>query len=737
MKLNLETRLSAWLAVAAGLLLFSCKTDDPLEDEGTVDENGNTYVTTDCITPVRYVESDYYGGTTGVTVRMEEVSSDNIRFVCEPGTDINSFLVQVYPLATMYNTLYEQMSTEGKTSYTVEETSDLIAQAVQVVNDEDEGISTGGVLYSRADYGDDFSSIEIDLSTSGITGYDILPGIDYLVVVQACFDDEATRYGDLAICHVESTPRSVTGDPSVGVELDPGVTSCGVTLTPSDDCAYVVYYGNDPAEFDEYIDVYGDDMFHDFMCHLYSDIGEFAVSDLELTFTVSDLTANSDYCMVALAFDSSGTPAERVTRADCTLGTIPEDAEEADCSVEAPHKYAATIAVFYVYLEANCLDVYYNIYPKEEAESYMAQDEESRAAKAEEIAREGFGIERPSSYPIGTEMTFEDYVTELEGNTEYAFIYVGRNEYGQVSDLKMSDSFTTKALVRDNPSASVEDAYMEIVDATRTSLTLKFTYNSENTAVIMHRNAFPIFEDNLEVYLFPDEISETYRYDREPGSGDGKGWLYWFLDFKHEDANTTRWPDFVNTLYIPSVDPIKVSGYDSDTTYQFAYIAEDVNGVLGKVKTCSGRTLSADGGENPAVESITYDETSDGVTFTFSANEDTRTLYYMIAQYEGNDSDVAASLYLNRLLNKDSDDYSTIKNVWTEYVVENGLPTSNIDATYTITGLDPDLTVAFAIPYGSGDTVGELATLIVDGEGNSYTLEEWYGMTVQYLTVRR
>ena len=193
----------------------------------------------------------------------------------------------------------------------------------------------------------------------------------------------------------------------------------------------------------------------------------------------------------------------------------------------------------------------------------------------------------------------------------------------------------------------------------------------------------------------------------------------------------------MNTLYIPSVDPIKVSGYDSDTTYQFAYIAEDVNGVLGKVKTCSGRTLSADGGENPAVESITYDETSDGVTFTFSANEDTRTLYYMIAQYEGNDSDVAASLYLNRLLNKDSDDYSTIKNVWTEYVVENGLPTSNIDATYTITGLDPDLTVAFAIPYGSGDTVGELATLIVDGEGNSYTLEEWYGMTVQYLTVRR
>ena len=150
MKLNLETRLSAWLAVAAGLLLFSCKTDDPLEDEGTVDENGNTYVTTDCITPVRYVESDYYGGTTGVTVRMEEVSSDNIRFVCEPGTDINSFLVQVYPLATMYNTLYEQMSTEGKTSYTVEETSDLIAQAVQVVNDEDglavEAVLDGGIV---------------------------------------------------------------------------------------------------------------------------------------------------------------------------------------------------------------------------------------------------------------------------------------------------------------------------------------------------------------------------------------------------------------------------------------------------------------------------------------------------------------------------------------------------------------------------------------------------------------
>ena len=281
-----------------------------------------------------------------------------------------------------------------------------------------------------------------------------------------------------------------------------------------------------------------------------------------------------------------------------------------------------------------------------------------------------------------------------------------------------------------------EDAYMEIVDATRSALTLKFTYSSDKTALIMHRNAFPIIPENG--YDFPEVISDDYRYDKDPG--DGKGWLYWFLDFRHNDPYQTRWPDFVNALAIPSLDPIKVSGYSPKTTYQFAYIAEDVNGVLGHVKTCSGTTLSNEGGSNPQIEKIEYSTASTGeVAFTFYANDDITTIYYMVATYQGGAGPAASDLRLDRLLDKNSSDYTGIKNAWQRTVLgEQGLSTStNIQPRVTIPALDSELTVAIAYAYGTNDTESALATLIIDGEGNEYTLEEWYGMTVQYVTVPR
>ena len=110
MKLEFKNLLASSLAIAAGLVLFSCgKEQKPDDETPVVDQNGNTYVTTDCITPIRYVEGDFIGGATGVSVTMEEISSNNIKFICEPGTDINSFLVQVYPMGTFYNTLIEAM----------------------------------------------------------------------------------------------------------------------------------------------------------------------------------------------------------------------------------------------------------------------------------------------------------------------------------------------------------------------------------------------------------------------------------------------------------------------------------------------------------------------------------------------------------------------------------------------------------------------------------------------------
>ena len=734
MNIKFKSILLSSLAAIAGMMAVSCDTEKPAPDNGQeVDDKGNTYVTTDCITPIRYVDGSYVGSTTGVSVSISQISSNNIQFVCEPGTDINSFLVQVYPMGTLYNTLLEAMHAEGKQSLTVEETSNYIAQAISLKDEE--GVSSGGVLYARESHGDDFNSVEIDLASSSIVPYPIMPGVEYLVVVQACFDDAATRLGDMAICHVEATPKEASDDVKVDVALEASINSVGVTLTPGAGCAYISYIGNTRAQIDEYVNAYGDEMFHDLLCHTYAT--PISISDMNLQFRISDIEPESEYCFAAVAFASDFTPAARITRQDCTLKDVPDDAPDGECEFKAPSAYAATIAKFDVVLGANCYAAYYQLLTKAEAEAAMALEGTEREAKVLEIRNGGWGVTRPSSVPVGSVYTYPDLQNELTPETEYAFLYVTRNEYGQTSDLQLSETtFTTKKLVRDQPGESIEDAYMEIVDATRSALTLKFTYSSDKTALIMHRNAFPIIPNNG--YDFPEVISDDYRYDKDPG--DGKGWLYWFLDFRHNDPYQTRWPDFVNALAIPSLDPIKVSGYSPKTTYQFAYIAEDVNGVLGHVKTCSGTTLSNEGGSNPQIEKIEYSTASTGeVAFTFYANDDITTIYYMVATYQGGAGPAASDLRLDRLLDKNSSDYTGIKNAWQRTVLgEQGLSTStNIQPRVTIPALDSELTVAIAYAYGTNDTESALATLIIDGEGNEYTLEEWYGMTVQYVTVPR
>ena len=227
----------------------------------------------------------------------------------------------------------------------------------------------------------------------------------------------------------------------------------------------------------------------------------------------------------------------------------------------------------------------------------------------------------------------------------------------------------------------------------------------------------------------------SYQTDDYGKSLEGCGWLYYFYDFRHNDPYQTRWPDFVNALAIRSFEPVKVSGYDSDHTYKFAYIAEDVNGVVGHVKTCTGTTLSAEGGSNPQIESITYELKNGDDVFRFNGNDDITTIYYMVARNDG--SNVASSLMLSRLQNKNPDEYEGIKATWTEYVVAQGLSSTNPTQTYTVDAVDTDLTVAIAYAYGAGETHSELATLIIDGDGKQYTLEEWYGLEVQYMTISR
>ena len=112
MNLKFKSLLLSSMAAVAGMMMVSCETKEPDNpSDGTdVDQNGNTFVTTECITPIRYCEGGYVGTETGVSVIITQKASDNVKFILEPGSDINSYLVQIYPMAFMYNTLLEDAS---------------------------------------------------------------------------------------------------------------------------------------------------------------------------------------------------------------------------------------------------------------------------------------------------------------------------------------------------------------------------------------------------------------------------------------------------------------------------------------------------------------------------------------------------------------------------------------------------------------------------------------------------
>lgn len=750
MNINLKRLLYASMAAVAGVLMASCETKEPENPSGgtDTDQNGNTFVTTDCITPIRYSEGGYVTTESGVSVIITETTSDNVTFMLEPASDINSYMVQIYPLGFMYNTLLEEMHSQNKTSFTVEETASLLASAVRLTEE-----TTGGELFTRESLGADFDSYEFDFKSLDWTGMSSMSaGTDFLIVVQACFDGAASRYGDLTVCHFRSADAEITGEPAVSVTASPGITSYKFTLTPGNEaCAAAYYLSIDTPQLDEFIDAYGQDMLMQYMLYAGAPVQISASSPYEHpSITVTDLDAT--YAVCAIPCDAAGNPYfDGFVRRDFSLDELPEDAEPAEAEVvfnDLIRDVAATVAKFTLKMGPNCKDIYYNVYTKAEADERMAASDEEKEALAYTISKEGFGMSRPKTSQQGSEYEVVDLASGLQPDTEHVLLFLGQNFYNQLTDLQMSPVFKTDALVRDNPGACIAHCEMKVETYSRTALTLSFTYD-ENTALIRHRNAFPVVPDNN--YHFPPEISDEYRFYTDTWVDEyGQkrvdeecGWIHYFIDFRHDDPNQTIWPDVIPAITIqPSsaLAPIRVSGYDAGTTYQFAYIAEDINGVLGPVQTISGTTMSMGGGDNPEILSVTT--STEGVeegTFNiiFKANEDAREMMYMAIQ-PGNSH--ASSVYLNDLRDyPNASDYDTYMKSWAAYIMnpDAGLSTTGLTATAgPLT--EGQFTLALALPIGGAageDSVyGDLAAYVVTEEGEIMTVEEYLG--VQTKTVK-
>lgn len=747
MKQNfLKFFLTTGVILSLGALAVSCSSDDTKDDGPTPppDPGKNNYVVSEGPTPIRYVESKYIGSDNGVSVETT-IESNNLKFTCKPGKDISSYRLQVYPLGSMYNTMINQMNSVNKESLTTTETENILLLAL---NNPD-ATATGGKLINEQGYGEAFSSFELDYMNSELQVFMIQPDTEYLIVVQAFFDEEGNTSGDLCILHVRTPKRDLVGSPEVGIDVAPDFTRYDVTYVPNGDCRYIYFLSSVTSDIQQYIDAYGEDMYRQLLCH-YGDRLDVKTDDL--TSSAPDQDPKLNYVATAVALDVNGTAVNKVFRRDFQLEQIPDETEAAQCLIDNPDKIGGSVIEFGVHQERNCKKLRFQVLPKARAEAILSGTEAERQRYADQIFSNiseansswvvenyKFAFDRNTNTPSGDRQDVREYWWELTGDTEYIILYAAVNYYDEVSQLQATDAFRTKPHVRNNPAGCQADLEMNIIATDRTSVTLQFKYNSEKTALYYFQYYSP---DPLgpPTRIFPDvkDGSDDARYGTGKyadasyiNSQNGTGWLHYLLDYRNNDPNRTPWP---NMWYADGKgdqeQTYQWTGFSANNTYEFVYMAEDWNGVLSPVKFCTAVTPVVEGGPNPTVE-MTAQNLGDGTyQVMYNCNEDMREIRYMTASIN---SQEATALALAALRDKDpSLTYQDYVEAWEEYVLANGLFDSSLSISQTLIP-DGAISVAMAMAIGTNNdeaktpAYSKLATLVFK-DGKVTTLAEYLGV---------
>lgn len=713
--------------------LTACREDGSNDSPVDEDEKGNVFVTTETVTPLKYTDLKYIGGDEGVTIEVTRNETDNFVFTCEPGSEVAAYRMNVYPVSSLYNTLLNALNESKLEKFTVDQVNELLLNMITNFDSE----VTGGKLMNSETLGEDFAYSEFDWMNSGYAKIAVKPSADYLIVVQAYFDEAGKdSQADLCLVHVKTPEKDLIGNPSVDIDVTAGFYSFMVKHLPNEDCSGFYYLSSNAAEIDQYINAYGEDMYADFLRHY----GGFVKGDY--TFKSGDELRGVWYCATALAIDKNGAPADKINRKDFKLKELPSETDEAIAEVKLPKKVSASVCLFDIHMEPNCMRTAYNVYRADAADDLMAKDEDFRKSIALQMVR-GLGNEQYPGWIVVNRNFAMDYdegkITgeawdetgwqhELEGGQKYKIVYACMNGYGEATDLKCTEAFTTKNLVTDRPEDCTAEVDFKVADQDRTAFYLETIFNTDNTARIYWQYYAPVSKGAEGHFTFPDikDASDDARYGRGKYTRT-ESWLYWFLEWR-DPSYGFPWPNETVGAFSGGIvkDDTYFSGFKPGITYSFAYMAEDWNGVLGPVKFFEGTTREVKPGNNPKVE-ISYEKSEDGnIEVTYTANEDIIRMYYMQEDSNGN------RLNVSDLLKPDFDGitYEDFIEDWSLKIMNLGLKTQALTLTQEIES-DADLVVALAMAEGGVDepVFSELQVLVFDNKNDKVmTLKEYMGV---------
>lgn len=651
--------------------------------------------------PLEWQSDGYEAADNGVSINVSDVQERNIIFNLVPGAAVNSYRVDVYPKAMLYNLLLN----EGCVGGTKEKCEDTIIQLLSG------GTGAGSTVFDRSS--DDFEVKEFDWANTIYTEANIVSDCDYFILALACYDSEGANPASLSICHVRTKGRELVGDPNVDIETEVGYRAFIVRYHPNEDCKYFYHWIWSTDEMSEYIDLFGERMMRDFCRTSAYEPSDASVADnlaVKRSFDVS-AEINRENTAVVVALDANMTPAAYIMRQDFTLLDIPEGDFAPEASISAGSRIGATMAYFDVRMERNCMSCFYRVYTKEQAEELKKLSSDGQKTEVMSLAGEGWGVAN-RNFTFDTdkgELTGSAFVTsdesqlELLPDTEYVVVYVAKNYFGELSGLCFSEPFRTLPLVRNNPGACLSDLELTITDVTRWGFKYNFRYDYENTMCYRFQIVYPYTEDD-------PTTSEDDAMVRPPhyinDAADREKWVTFFYD-TYYDTPVGKSP--VANLWQAEkagYDGYSMYGYESGIKYVIAYCAEDVNGVVGPVRFVEAVTTAPNPGPDPVIElqNLEYDDEQGAITGRFVANDDTKVIKYFGVTVS--DAGLYAGCALNDLVNGNRRTYEQYMTLWEGQLIQLGLDTSAEAVTIAVNAeknsSSPVLIAAVAIGEDNG-----------------------------------
>ena len=655
----------------AGLLAFgivACDKPQPEEDDkkddetqtpvdpGTGDQGGNQGGDQGNTNKPQQFEFPFYeefpiecgnllteGSEVGVTIEVAKVEEQNFVFELRPGPLVQSFKLDVYPMAQLYNNLLNDRTFGNLTTAESWAVNERIRE--YLFNES----GSGGYAFSINDFDDpdEFLQIEFDWMNTPYAAASAVavPDCDYLIAVVASTEENisSVTQEDLTLCFVHTTSKPLVGDPQVEIEVNTGYTAFGVQHYLNADAAGVYFFGYLTSEIDAYIDAFGDTMFRDFMRTRVTSpsVADDPNNPQSLYYSVSygeeaDASIMSTTCAVAV--DANLTPQEGYARRDFHLQEIPEDLPEAELSIDVlEDRVAAAYVEFDATLSADCQTLFYNVFPESYLETIAAMSDKDKRSLARYIRDFGYGCPNRNfagdaetgQATGGSEVVRLNAVSSfvamnaanvpiMPGNT-YAVVYVGRNGAQQLTDLKVSETFTTDERNLTSPdNCKAKDLKLVLDNAGRTQFRGTITYDPSTVSMVYCQ------------YMTPDN---------NPGLDESNSWSEWIefiLGSGTSNMLVNAWPTEPSGR-----DGLTWTGMTPDTDYTVFMCAEDFDGNISQMHFATIRTSEIQVGPDPTVNMALVPSKYDQYDWTVTYKIDHDVEYFLYC-YTDSPADLSA-----------------------------------------------------------------------------------------------